>query len=242
MNKKIITIDREKCVGCGLCINACKESAIGMLDGKATLLREDYCDGLGNCLPVCPVNAISFIEKEVNTSSHKTLPNILANKKETYKIPCNCSGENPKVLERNTALERNKENSGIPTACKTMTTHLNQWPVQIKLVPENAPYLDGAKLLITADCAAYAYGNFHQEFMRNKITIIGCPKLDDTDYSVKLTAMLKNNNIKSVSVVRMEVPCCAGLENAIISALKNCGKLIPWEVITLTTAGEILEI
>ena len=236
MIKKIITIDQEKCVGCGLCVNACKESAIGMVEGKATLLREDYCDGLGNCLPVCPTNAISFIEKEVNVSSKKTSPDKLFDKKETNNIPCDCPSKNSKLIERN------KEDSSVSAEFTSIATHLNQWPVQIKLVSENAQYLDNAKLLIAADCAAFAYGNFHQEFMKNKITIIGCPKLDETDYSVKLTSILKNNNIKSVTVVRMEVPCCGGIESATITALKNCGKLIPWEVVTLTTNGEILEV
>ena len=236
MIKKIITIDREKCVGCGLCVNACKESAIGMVEGKAMLLREDYCDGLGNCLPVCPTNAISFVEKEVAISNKKPSPNILDNKKETNNLPCGCPGKNAMVIERSNEANVTSSESA------SMTTHLKQWPVQIKLVSENAPYLDGAKLLIAADCAAYAYGNFHQAFMKNRVTIIGCPKLDDIDYSIKLTAILKNNNIKSVTVVRMEVPCCGGLEKATISALKNCGKLIPWEVVTLSTNGEILEV
>ncbi len=236
MMKKIITIDNEKCIGCGLCANACKQSAIGMVEGKAKLLHDDYCDGLGNCLPVCPTNAISFIEKEVHMSSNKTSTDILLGKKETNNIACDCPSKNSKTIERD------KKDSFISTEFKSIATYLNQWPVQIKLVSENASYLDNAKLLIAADCGAYAYGNFHQEFMKNKVTIIGCPKLDDIDYSVKFTAILKNNNIKSVTVVRMEVPCCGGLENAMTIALKNCGKLIPWEIITLTTDGEILEV
>ena len=236
MIKKIITIDKEKCIGCALCANACKQSAIGMVEGKATLLREDYCDGLGKCLPVCPTNAITFVEKEVNVSSKKTSADILVDKKETNNIPCDCASKKVKVIARD------KEDSSISTEFKSTATYLNQWPVQIKLVSENASYLDNAKLLIAADCGAYAYGNFHQEFMKNKVTIIGCPKLDDIDYSVKLTAILKNNKIKSVTVVRMEVPCCGGLENATIMALENCGKLIPWEIITLTTDGKILEV
>ena len=231
MMKKIITIDREKCVGCGLCVNACKESAIGMVEGKAMLLREDYCDGLGNCLPVCPTNAISFVEKEVDATNKQPTSDRL----ESNSVPFGCPGQRAK------AIERHDEIRGASSASISTATHLNQWPVQIKLVSENASFLDGANLLIAADCAAYAYGNFHQEFMRNRVTIIGCPKLDDTDYSVKLTAMLKNNNIKSVTVVRMEVPCCGGLEHATITALTNCGKLIPWEVVTLTTNGELLE-
>ena len=236
MIRKIIEIDREKCVGCGLCVTACKESAIALVDGKATLLREDYCDGLGNCLPVCPTNAIGFIEKDVEIPNKKPASTILEGEKETTNLPCGCPGQNAKVIDRASG------GHATPAQSAPVTTHLNQWPVQIKLMPENAPYLDGAKLLIAADCAAYAYGNFHQEFMRNRVTVIGCPKLDDMDYSIKLTAMLKNNNIKSVCVVRMEVPCCGGLEKATIMALKNCGKLIPWEIVTLSTNGEILEV
>ena len=236
MMKKIITIDREKCVGCGLCVNACKESAIGMVEGKAMLLHEDHCDGLGNCLPVCPTNAISFVDKEINSATEQPTPDILVEKKGIPNIPFSCPGKASK------SIEQHNEDSVTSTASTSIATHLNQWPVQIKLMSENAPYLNGAKLLIAADCAAYAYGNFHQAFMRNRVTIIGCPKLDDIDYSIKLTAILKNNYIKSVTVVRMEVPCCGGLENATVMALKNCGKLIPWEVITLTTNGEIVDI
>ena len=172
----------------------------------------------------------------MSASSNKILPNLVLDKKETNDSPCGCPSQHSK------AIERNEEDSVVSGEFKSIATHLNQWPVQIKLLSENASYLDNAKLLIAADCAAYAYGNFHQDFMKNKITIIGCPKLDDADYSVKLTAMLKNNNIKSVTVVRMEVPCCAGIESATITALKNCDKLIPWEVITLTTDGKILEV
>lgn len=237
MIKKIIEIDSEKCVGCGLCVNACKESAIGLIDGKAMLLREDYCDGLGNCLPVCPTNAISFVEKEVSLSHDKTLPNRGLNKNDRNNIPCDCPSEKAKAIKRDIEI-----NTTTATEYKAVTTHLNQWPIQIKLMSESAGYFEGANLLIAADCAAYAYGNFHKEFMRNKVTIIGCPKLDNIDYSDKLTAILKINNIKSVTVVRMEVPCCGGLENATIAALKNCGKLIPWQVVTLTTSGEILEV
>lgn len=210
MLRKIIKIDEDKCVGCGLCATACHQGAIGMVDGKAKLLRDDYCDGLGNCLPVCPTKAITFEEREADSYNKEAAPKRAA-AAQPEKLACGCPG-----------------------------TQLNQWPVQIKLVPVNAPYFENANLLIAADCAAYAYGNFHNEFMKNKITIIGCPKLDEGDYSQKLTDILVANNIKSVTVVRMEVPCCGGIENAVKTALQNCGKLIQWQVVTISTDGIIL--
>jgi len=199
MLRKIIKIDREKCNGCGLCVTACHEGAIGLVDGKAELLRDDYCDGLGDCLPACPAGAISFEEREALAYSE---------------------------------TEVKKKN----------ISQLRQWPIQIKLAPINAPYFENANLLVSADCAAYAYGNFHADYMRNKITLIGCPKLDDVDYSEKLTAILKSNNIKSVTVVRMEVPCCGGIEFAVKKALQNSGKMIPWQVVTISTDGQVLEL
>ena len=235
MSKNIITIDKEKCVGCGLCVSACSQGAIGMVDGKATMLHEDHCDGLGNCLPVCPANAISFSNKEVSTSRKTTMPVRTQPQSTATNVPCSCAG--------NQAKEFNREVANEVTITKiSPVTELRQWPVQIKLASENAAYFDNAHLLIAADCSAYAYGNFHQEFMKNKITIIGCPKLDDVDYSIKLTAILKNNNIKSVTIVRMEVPCCGGLENATKTALLNCEKLIPWQIVTISTNGKILDI
>lgn len=205
MIRNIITIDEDKCVGCGLCVNACHEGAIGMVDGKAKLLRDDYCDGLGNCLPVCPTGAITFEEREA-------------------------AEFNETAVKMN--MER-KQQEG--------TSHLNQWPVQIKLVPTNAPYFHNADLLVAADCTAFAYGDFHVQYMKNKITIIGCPKLDEGDYAEKLTLILKHNEIKSVTVVRMEVPCCGGIEHAVKSALKDCGKIIPWQSVTISTDGRILD-
>jgi hypothetical protein len=195
-----------------------------MVNGKASLLRDDYCDGLGDCLPVCPTEAITFEEREAEPYIENKQPETLA---------CGCPGTNSKILKRPSqpAVSKTTESSG---------THLSQWPVQIKLVPVNAPYFENANLLIAADCAAYSYGAFHNDFMKGRITIIGCPKLDEGDYADKLTAILKNNNIKSVTVVRMEVPCCGGIENAVKTALMNCGKLIQWQVVTLSTDGEII--
>lgn len=233
MLRKIIKIDEDKCVGCGLCATACHEGAIKIVDGKAKLLRDDYCDGLGNCLPVCPTKAITFEQREADSYNKDVAPKRI-DAVPPQKLACGCPGTNSKTLER-------KTQSNADITPQVLTTQLNQWPVQIKLVPINAPYFENANLLIAADCAAYAYGNFHAEFMRNKITVIGCPKLDEGDYSEKLTAILKKNNIKSVTVVRMEVPCCGGIENAVITALKNCGKLIQWQVVTISTDGRILE-
>ena len=199
MIRKIIKIDEEKCNGCGLCAAACHEGAIEMVDGKARLTREDYCDGLGDCLPACPVNAISFEQREAPAYNEQA---VLAakQKKASGALPCGCPGTNSRAITRG---EPSKPSAQV-------SSHLSQWPVQIKLVPINAPYFDNANLLIAADCTAYAYGNFHSEFIRNHITLIGCPKLDEGDYAEKLTAIIANNEIKSVTVVRMEVPCCGG--------------------------------
>ncbi len=214
MLRKIIKIDEEKCVGCGLCAAACHEGAIGMVDGKAKLLREDYCDGLGDCLPACPVDAISFEMREAPAYDEAA---VLAAKAEKEK-------------KRKAQMEN-----------VTVESELLQWPVQIKLMPIKSAFYKDANLLIAADCSAYAYGNFHRDFMRNHITVIGCPKLDAGDYTEKLTQIIANNDIKSVTIVRMEVPCCGRLEMAAKNALKNSGKFIPWRVVTITTDGEIKE-
>ena len=231
MIRQVIKIDQEKCDGCGLCVSACHEGAIGMADGKATLLRDDYCDGLGNCLPVCPTGAITFEEREALAFDEAE---VKGNMEQKDTLPCGCPGTHAKALNR-------ESERAIAPVTATAASQLNQWPVQVKLVPVNAPYFDHANLLVSADCAAYAYGSFHQEFMRNKITLIGCPKLDEGDYSEKLTTILKGNNIRSVTVVRMEVPCCGGIENAVKTALQNSGKMIPWQVVTISTEGHILE-
>ena len=196
MIRRIIQIDEEKCNGCGACAAACHESAIGMVDGKAKLLRDDYCDGLGDCLPACPTGAITFVEREAAAYDEA-------------------------------AVIRNQR-------------PLQQWPVQIKLVPTSAPYFDGAKLLIAADCTAYAYANFHEDFKNEKIVLVGCPKLDSVDYSEKLEEIIRSNNITEVTIVRMEVPCCGGLEMAAKRALQNSGKFIPWQVATISVDGKIL--
>lgn len=232
MIRRIIEIDEEKCNGCGLCADACHEGAIGMIDGKAKLLRDDYCDGLGNCLPACPTGAITFIEREAAEFDAEA---VAKNQKEkdAQSTPFVCPGTRAKALNRTPT-------PATKPAASAAESQLMQWPVQIKLVPINAPYFEDAQLLIAADCSAYAYANFHQEFMQGKITLVGCPKLDDVDYSEKLAEIIRLNSIKNVTVVRMEVPCCGGLEQAVKTALINSGKMIPWQVITISTQGEIL--
>ncbi|MDD3222540.1 MAG: ferredoxin [Clostridia bacterium] len=236
MIRKIIHIDEEKCNGCGLCAAACHEGAIGMIDGKAKLLRDDYCDGLGDCLPTCPTEAITFVNREAAAYDEAA---VLANKEKAAvhaapPLACGCPGSQSRKIEISSAPQES-----IPTSA--VRSQLGQWPVQIKLAPVNAPYFDNAHLLIAADCTAYAYGNFHQEFIRGKITLIGCPKLDEGDYTEKLTEIISNNNIKSLTIVRMEVPCCGGIEHAAVTALKNSGKFIPWNVVTISTDGRILD-
>ena len=210
MIRRIIQIDKEKCNGCGACASACHEGAIGMVDGKATLLRDDYCDGLGDCLPTCPTNAITFIEREAAAYDEAAVK----------------------------ANMGKKADSGFTAPSESC---LSQWPVQIKLAPVKAPYFDGARLLVAADCTAYAYGRFHQDFIQGHITLIGCPKLDAVDYSEKLTEILQNNDIKEITVVRMVVPCCGGIENAVKKALQSSGKTLPCRVVTISTDGTLIE-
>lgn len=250
MIRRIIKINEEKCNGCGACASACHEGAIEMINGKAKLTREDYCDGLGDCLPTCPMDAITFEEREAPAYDEAA---VLAAKseKETTPLPCGCPGSQSKFINRESSgcpgkrsvfINRTASTSGsTPSTSAPVTSQLNQWPVQIKLAPVNAPYFENANLLIAADCCAYAYGNFHQEFIRNHITLIGCPKLDEGDYAEKLTAIIANNKIKSVIVARMEVPCCGGIENAAKRALQASGKFIPWRIVTISTDGQILE-
>ena len=228
MKRRIIEINEEKCNGCGVCADACHEGAIGMVNGKAKLLRDDYCDGLGDCLPACPTGAISFVEREAAAYDAEAVKANMA-KKEQACSSGGCPGTASQKIER-PAPSKN---------CSAGLSQLENFPVQIKLAPVQAPYYDGAKLLIAADCTAYAYAGFHQDFIRGKVTLIGCPKLDGVDYSEKLTQIIQNNHIQSVTVVRMEVPCCGGLEFAVKQALQRSGKFIPWQVVTVGINGSI---
>ena len=239
MVRRIIEIDRDKCNGCGACASACHEEAIGMQDGKAVLLRDDYCDGLGNCLPACPTGAITFVEREAAEYDEAA---VLAKKAAALKgsapvqVPPSggCPGSRAQTLHRT-------ETADAPAVMDVPQSQLMQWPVQIKLVTVEAPWFNGAKLLIAADCTAYARADFHQRFMRNRITLIGCPKLDEGDYSEKLTEILRRNDIREVTVVRMDVPCCGGIQRAVETALQNSGKFLPWQVVTLGRDGTILD-
>ena len=232
MIRKIIHIDQEKCNGCGACASACHEGAIAMVEGKAQLIRDDYCDGLGDCLPACPTGAITFTQREAAPYDEAAVQAHLARKKEEAPLPCGCPGSQSRAIHR--------EESPAP-AGPAVSSQLRQWPVQIKLAPVNAPYFDGAHLLIAADCTAYAYGNFHQDFIRGKVVLIGCPKLDEGDYTEKLTQIIRQNDIKSLTIVRMEVPCCGGIQRAATTSLQNSGKFIPWQVVTIATDGRVVE-
>ena len=217
MIRRIITIDEDRCNGCGLCADACHEGAIGIVSGKAKLLREDYCDGLGDCLPACPMNAISFEEREAPAYNEAAV--LAAKKAKEAPAPCACPG----------------------SACQSIQgSCLRNFPVQIKLLPPDAPYFDGSHLLIAADCTAYSYGNFHRDFMQDRVTMIGCPKLDAVDYAQKLTQILKHHDIRSVTVTRMTVPCCGGLSHAVKTAIANSGKSIPLQIVTISPDGRIV--
>nr|AHF24113.1 4Fe-4S binding domain protein [uncultured bacterium Contig1450] len=236
MKRKIIKIDEDKCIGCGACASACHEGAIEMVDGKAKLTREDYCDGLGDCLPACPADAISFEEREAPEYNEAAVMEAKQKKMqaEGKSIPHSCPGSQMLTMNRDEVREEE-------TATQKAVSQLAQWPCQIKLVPVNAPFFDKAKLLIAADCTAYAYANMHQDFMKGRITLIGCPKLDDVDYSQKLTEIIKNNDIREVTILRMEVPCCGGLEMAAKKAIQDSGKFLPWHVVTVAIDGTLLQ-
>ena len=254
MVRKIIEIDSEKCNGCGLCASACHEGAIGMVDGKAKLLRDDYCDGLGNCLPVCPTGAIRFVEREAAAYDEKAVEENM--KKAQNAVHSGCPGSRARqIVHEETPVftgcpgsrsqqisheETDAAQNEAPAALFHLQSQLTNWPVQIKLAPVRAPYFNKARLLIAADCTAYAYANFHQEFLKGKVALIGCPKLDDVDYSEKLAEIIKENDIQSVTIVRMEVPCCGGLQHAAMTAIQNSGKFIPWQVVTISIDGKIL--
>lgn len=235
MIRKIIQIDDKLCNGCGACAKACHEGAIGMVNGTARLLRDDYCDGLGDCLPACPANAITFVEREAaayDEAAVKAAQQERNKAAKPEKLPCGCPGTDVKQIQR-------EEESCIYQENMPVKSQLTQWPVQIKLIPVNAPYFNGANLLIAADCTAYAYGDFHNRFIKKHITLVGCPKLDSVDYTEKLTAILRENDIKSVTIVRMEVPCCRGLELAAKTALQASKKSIPCQVSVISTNGQI---
>ncbi len=248
MLRQIIYIDEEKCNGCGLCANACHEGAIEMVNGKAKLVRENFCDGFGDCLPGCPTGAITFEEREAPAYDEAAVKESQKKKMEEQKMMQEmekhaaghgCPGSRFMQLG-NQEEEQNAPVQAQGTYAKPVS-RLMQWPCQIKLLPAKAPFYDGAKLLIAADCTAYAYANMHEDFMKGKITLIGCPKLDDVDYSEKLTQIIRDNDVKSVTIVRMEVPCCGGLQRAAENALRASGKFIPWQVVTISRDGKILE-
>ena len=235
MKRKIIQIDEEKCNGCGACAAACHEGAIGMVNGRAKLMRDDYCDAFGDCLPSCPTGAITFTEREAAEYDRNA---VMMNKAQrSGGFPAGCPGSRVQTIQRTQA---GPDTADEKTESRNVS-ELTQWPVQLKLVSTSAPYFDGARLLIAADCTAFARADFHDRFIKGHVTLIGCPKLDSVDYSEKLTEIIKNNNIRSITVVRMEVPCCGGIENAVKTALQNSGKMIPWQVVTVSTDGRILD-
>ncbi len=240
MIRKIIHIDEEKCNGCGACANACHENAIIMVNGKAKLLRDDFCDGFGDCLPECPADAIKIEERESLPYDEKAVKQRQAVLNGLFTQSSHSSGcPGSRMMTFNNENKESEEaSSAMPFAMKSQ---LQTWPVQIKLLPPQALFFDNAHLLIAADCTAYAYANFHNDFIKNKTVLIGCPKLDAVDYTDKLTDIIVNNNVKSVTIVRMEVPCCSGLEIAAQTALKESGKFIPWHTVIISRDGKILE-
>lgn len=237
MKRNMILIDEDKCNGCGLCISACHEGALQLIDGKARLVSDIYCDGLGACLPACPTGAMQIEEREAAPFDEEAVAERMkqhaAAHPQKAAVPQGCPGMQARVFD--------KPQTAQPAQPIAAQSELRQWPCQLRLVPVHAPYFDNAHLLIAADCSAFAYANIHQDFIKNKITLIGCPKLDDADYAEKLTQILSAHPIKSLTVLRMEVPCCGGLEHAAKQALINSGQMIPWRVVTISTDGRILE-
>ena len=223
MIRKIVNIDSEKCNGCGACASACHEGAIVMIDGKARLIKEDYCDGLGDCLPACPADAIQIIEREAAAYDHEAVMNRL----EAMKDP---------VLRA--AIE--KAELFDLTKTEPVPSQLKTFPIQLKLVPIRAAFFNGCKLLIAADCTAYAYGNFHQDFIKDHVTLIGCTKLDAANYAEKLAEIFRQNDIREITVTRMTVPCCGGMEMAVRQAIASSGKDIPVQTVTIDTDGAIV--
>ncbi|MBN2557503.1 MAG: 4Fe-4S binding protein [Clostridia bacterium] len=238
MKRAIIHIDEEKCNGCGLCISARHEGALQLVDGKARLILESYCDGLGDCLPECPKGAITLEERDAAEYDEEAV------KARTVETPCHssetlecgCPGSQTRTIHHESTNSKDQGNTSF-----SIPSQLRQWPVQIKLVPTRAPFFNNARLLVAADCTAYAYAGIHTDFIRDRITIIGCPKLDMTDYTEKLSAIIKNNDIRSITVLKMEVPCCSGLSNSVRNAMVDSGKYLPWNVVTVTTDGQLIE-
>jgi ferredoxin len=240
MKRNIVVIDHEKCNGCGLCINACHEGALQLVNGKAELITDSYCDGLGACLPECPQGAIALEEREAATFDEEAVKAHMEKQKAEpipAQLECGCAGTHARTIKR----KKISVSQLMPSKTTVPVSELRQWPCQIKLVPVNAPYLDRAQLLIAADCTAYAYGNIHQDFMKSKITLIGCSKLDEGDYTDKLTRILQQNEILGITVLRMEVPCCGGIVQAVKKALLNSGIIIPWQVVTIRSDGSIIK-
>ena len=241
MVRRIIEIDQSLCNGCGACAAACHEGAIGMVDGKATLLRDDYCDGLGDCLPTCPTGAITFVEREAAAYDEEAVKAHMEARKAVSGCSGGCPGSAPQSVDCPGSQSRPLTVPAAAVPTSPVASRLTQWPIQIKLLPVEAPFYDGAKLLIAADCTAFSRADFHERFMKGRITVIGCPKLDMVDYSEKLAEIIRRNNIREVTVVRMEVPCCGGIQRAVETALQNSGKFIPWQVVTLSRNGTILD-
>lgn len=237
MIRKIVNIDSKKCNGCGLCITACHEGALQLVDGKASLISDVYCDGLGDCLPQCPTDAIKIIEREAEEFDevlvNERMEKLKAEKEN--KVPSGCPSTQTKLFIRKESKKSNNEETNV-----VLKSQLRQWPCQIQLAPVNAPYFKNADILIAADCTAYAYADIHNKFMKNKVTLIGCPKLDNTNYSEKIAEILNNNNINSITILRMEVPCCGGIVNSVKTAMQNSGKIVPWQIVTVSTEGEII--
>ncbi len=237
MMRKIIKIDEDKCIGCGLCAQACHEGAIGMVDGKAKLLREDYCDGLGDCLPACPTEAITFEEREAPAYDHAAVLAAKGAQVQGETLPCGCPGTMSRSIGHHAPAA-----SAPSEGAFSVPSQLRQWPVQLKLVPVNAPYFEGCDLLVAADCTAFAYGAFHRDFIQGRVVLVGCPKLDEGDYAEKLTAILKGNNVRSVTVARMEVPCCGGIQRAVETAVAASGKNILCKTVVIGVEGNVCQV
>jgi len=241
MIRKIVNIDEEKCTGCGLCADACHENAIVMVNGKAKLIKDDFCDGFGDCLPACPSGAITITEREAAAYDEKAVEKRKEELEMDFSHGSGCPGSRLRIIAKDNGAETFQESVEKKDLSLSLKSQLTTWPVQIKLLPPSAPFYDGANLLIAADCTAFSYAAFHQDFIRNRVCLIGCPKLDQIDYTEKLTEIISENNIKSVTIVRMEVPCCGGLQYAVEDAIKASGKFLPWRVVTISIEGQILD-